>query len=374
MSNKIKPIAIYLPQFHPIPENNEWWGKGFTEWSNVVTGKPLFKNHYQPHLPADLGFYDLRLHEVRIEQARLAKENGIYGFCYYHYWFNGKRVLNKTLDDMLATNIPDFPFMYCWANENWTRTWDGFEKNVLLEQNYNIDDHRRHMEWLCTEVFSHQNYIKIAGKPVFVVYRNDCIPEMKKVVAIWQAIAKEKGFPGIYLMHCENSRFRILDLDKEGFDAALQFQPYLSSIPQRKAQWYRRVIRKLTNNHLCKWQNDRIIPVVDYEKVVEAMTGEPLPKHKRYPGIMPGWDNTARRKDGRAFVIHGSTPDLYKKWLKHITVTFKPFSKEENFIFINAWNEWAEGNHLEPCLKWGNQYLEATKNIILNEGQNNTSI
>lgn len=360
-SQGLRPIAIYLPQFHPTKENNEWWGKGFTEWTNVVKGRPLFSGHYQPHLPADLGFYDLRLREVRQEQARMAAEHGIYGFCYYHYWFNGRRVLNQTLDDMLESGVPDFPFMYCWANENWTRTWDGMEKHILLEQRYNMEDHRNHMKWLCESVFSSPSYIRIEGRPVFVVYRNDLIPDMKKVAKMWRDIATSYGYPGLYLIHCENSSYRVLNLADEGFDASLQFQPYLTSMPLRKAPFYRRLFRQLSGNRICKWQNDRIIPVAYYEQVVNAMTSEPFPDRKRFPGIMPGWDNTSRRPDGRAYVVHGSTPELYGKWLRHIVREFKAFSGEENFIFINAWNEWAEGNHLEPDQKWGMGYLEQTR-------------
>ena len=164
-------IAINLPQYHPFKENDEWWGKGFTEWTNVTKAKPRFRGHYQPHLPADMGFYDLRLPEVRQMQADLAKEYGIYGFCYYHYWFNGHRLMERPVSEILSSGEPDFPFMLCWANENWARNWDGGFKDILIEQNYSDDDDRNHMIYLCKEVFPDKRYIKVDGKPFFIIYK-----------------------------------------------------------------------------------------------------------------------------------------------------------------------------------------------------------
>src|SRR6476620_7799168 len=179
MITNIKPIAIHLPQFHPIPENDEWWGKGFTEWTNVTKAKPLFKGHYQPHLPADLGFYDLRLPEIREQQAQLAKEYGIYGFCYYHYWFNGRRLLERPFEEVFKSGKPDFPFMLCWANENWTRVWDGMNNEVLLAQNYSEEDDRAHIKTLIP-YFKDSRYIKINRKPIIAIYRSSSLPNPKR--------------------------------------------------------------------------------------------------------------------------------------------------------------------------------------------------
>ena len=197
MQNKIKPIAIYLPQFHPILENDEWWGKGFTEWTNVTKAQPRFEGHYQPHLPSDLGFYDLRLEEARLAQEELAKNFGIYGFCYYHYWFNGKRVLHEPLDRKMQNPKEDLPFMMCWANENWTRTWDGADHQVLLKQEYGFEDDLAHIKHLIA-FFTDNRYIKVNGKPIFIVYRPKLFPDIKKTIAIWRKAVQEAGFPDLY--------------------------------------------------------------------------------------------------------------------------------------------------------------------------------
>ncbi|MDJ0634982.1 MAG: glycoside hydrolase family 99-like domain-containing protein [Xenococcaceae cyanobacterium MO_188.B29] len=185
MNNNIKAIAFYLPQYHPIPENDKWWGKGFTEWTSVAKAKPLFKDHYQPHLPADLGFYDLRLPEVRQAQADLAREYGIYGFCYYHYWFNGKRLLERPFNEVLESGKPDFPFCLCWANENWTRRWDGQDREILIEQKYSVVDDREHIKSLIS-AFKDPRYIKIDGKPLFLIYRVNSLPDPSLTQKIWR--------------------------------------------------------------------------------------------------------------------------------------------------------------------------------------------
>ncbi len=192
MNDKIKAIAIHLPQFHPTPENDEWWGTGFTEWTNVAKAQPLFPKHYQPHLPADLGFYDLRLAETRNVQAEMAKAYGIYGFCYYHYWFNGKRILEKPLDEILAKKEPAFPFMLCWANETWSRRWLGEEKEILIKQTYSEKDDYNHAEWLCKMVFSDSRYITINGRPAFMFYRPHDLPDYKKTLQVFKDAAKKK--------------------------------------------------------------------------------------------------------------------------------------------------------------------------------------
>jgi lipopolysaccharide biosynthesis protein len=357
--NNIRPLAFHLPQFHPTSENDTWWGKGFTEWTNVVKAKPRFKDHYQPHLPADLGFYDLRLIDVMEEQAALAKEHGIYGFIYYHYWFNGKQVLDLPVKNMIAHKKPDFPFMLCWANENWSRNWDGGFDKLLLGQNYSLEDDRLHMEYLCGNIFRDQRYIKIDNKPVFAVYRTELFPVPAETAALWNDICIKAGFNGIYLMKVESFFDRQPPADI-GFDAAIEFQPEWMHLPSVKSpSFIEKVFNKLKISQSPKYHNK----IFDYSSLVKNALQKKPAAYKRYPGLTPMWDNTARRNGG-AHIFNNSTPKLYGEWLKHIVNEFEPFSADENFIFVNAWNEWAEGNHLEPCRKWGRQYLEITKKIL----------
>jgi lipopolysaccharide biosynthesis protein len=353
----LKPIAIYLPQFHIIPENDQWWGKGFTEWTNVTKTKPRFEGHYQPHLPADLGFYDLRLEESRIAQEALAKEFGIHGFCYYHYWFNGKRMLYEPLQRKLNNPNEDFPFMMCWANENWTRNWDGQFKDVLLEQHYSFEDDIKHINYLF-QYFKDNRYIKVNGKPVFAVYRTNLFPDIKRTAEIWREEALKAGIGELYLVRVESFGNQI-DPSEIGFDAAIEFQPNFSKLPQIiKRDKYSKILQKFGIRKA--YLNDRVI---DYEAFTKIARTLPPTKYKRFPGITPMWDNSPRRSSN-ALIIHNSTPEKYGDWLKYIVDHFEPYSKDENFVFINAWNEWAEGNHLEPCQKWGLQYLEQTRKIF----------
>jgi lipopolysaccharide biosynthesis protein len=356
---KIKPIAMYLPQYHPIPENDEWWGKGFTEWTNVTKAKPLFKDHYQPHLPADLGFYDLRLPETRQAQADMAREHGIFGFCYYHYWFNGKTLLEKPIEAMLKSGTPDFPFCMCWANENWSRNWDGKFKNILIEQKYCFDDDVEHIRAL-VPFFADPRYIRVHNKPVFIVYRTELFPDIKRTAAIWRAESIKSGIGDLYLIRVE-SFDRNVDPQSIGFDASFEFQPNWDIQPRRQ---YGNVFNRALDLVGVKTSVFSRNQVRLYKDFVDTQIQRAVKTaYKRYPGIMPMWDNTARRKTD-AYVLHGSTPEEYGKWLKHIVHTFQPYSEEENFIFINAWNEWGEGNHLEPCQKWGTSYLEITRKVL----------
>jgi len=356
----VKPIAFYLPQYHPIPENDEWWGKGFTEWRNVTKAEPLFPGHYQPHLPADLGFYDLRLPESRQAQAELAREYGIYGFCYYHYWFNGRRILERPFNEVLSSGKPDFPFCLCWANENWTRTWDGQSRNILLEQKYNEDDDREHIRSL-VRAFQDDRYIRINGKPLFLVYRASLIPNPLKTTSIWREEAQKLGIGELYLCRVEsNFSGEHGDPTQLGFDAAIEFQPNLNpdskhpSLPLRRRRlWH--WSRKLGLSHKAYGDNQ----IYEYSSLVERMIQRKAPSYKRFPCVTPSWDNTARRKSG-ASIFKGSTPEVYERWLNHAIGNLPANLPAERIIFINAWNEWAEGNHLEPCQKWGHAYLEAT--------------
>ena len=358
----VRPIAFYLPQFHPIPENDSWWGEGFTEWTNVSRAAPLFSTHYQPHVPADLGFYDLRLPEARQAQADLAREYGIYGFCYYSYWFNGKRLLSRPFDEVLASGEPDFPFCLCWANENWTRVWDGLDKDILIEQSYSEEDDRQHIRWLAN-AFRDKRYIKMGDRPLFLVYRARSIPDPVKTTSIWRDEARKLGFRGLYLCRVESFAEEHQHPACLGFDASVEFQPDWSSFPALTTPLHRgKVWQGLTRWGLSSkayQQND----VYSYERVAELMRRRDLPPYKRFPCVTPGWDNSPRRKRG-AIILRGSTPKLYRRWLEATLARFEPYGPGENLVFINAWNEWGEGNHLEPDKRWGRAYLEATRRAL----------
>jgi len=354
---KLRSIAFVLPQFHPIPENDEWWGKGFTEWTNVAKAAPQFEGHYQPHLPTDLGFYDLRLPEARQAQADLAQKYGIDGFCYYHYWFNGKRLLDKPIDEMLRLKEPNMPFMLCWANENWTRRWDGKEEDVLMQQDYSFEDDKEHMRWLCEKMFSDSRYIRVNDCPVFVIYRHDLFPDISKTATIWRDIAiREFGYKGLYLCVTESFNNQI-NPDSINFDAAIEFAPHQVISQKIKKSKKNAWLEKL------KLKKETFISLRDFKKGVDICVNRKTPTYKLYRCATPSWDNTARKKKNGVIGV-GSSPKLYYKWLKHLVKTFTPFSKDENFVFINAMNEWAEGNHLEPCTKYGLAYLEATKDAL----------
>jgi lipopolysaccharide biosynthesis protein len=349
-------IAFYLPQFHPIPENDAWWGTGFTEWTNVARAKPLFRGHYQPHLPADLGFYDLRLAETREAQAALARQYGVYGFCYYHYWFTGRRILERPVDEIVASGKPDFPFCLCWANENWTRRWDGNDQQVLLQQLYSPEDDIAHLQTLA-KYFRDPRYIRVGGKPLFLVYRASNLPDPAATVGRWRTEARRLGLSGVYLCNVESTEHDKGIALSAGFDAAVEFAPDWEYLPPRFRPLGRLpgvVQRRFTKT--AWWKH----AVFDYSALRDNMLAKSHPPYLRFPGVTPSWDNSARKKEG-AFIIRNATPEAYEQWLSTVIRRFNPPSSEEGFVFINAWNEWAEGNHLEPCLRWGHKYLEATK-------------
>ena len=220
--NNVKQIALYLPQYHPIADNNKAWGEGFTEWSNVKKAQPLFEGHYQPHVPhSDIGYYDLLDPEVLIKQAAMARDHGVYGFAYYHYWFNGKRLLNQPLDNMLSLGKPDFPFCYIWANENWTKRWDGLDEEIIIKQEYSFEDDLVHIRFLCKNVFSDKRYITVDDKPLFIVYRTELFPDIKETAQIWREEAKSFGFKDIYLVRVESLASDI-EPSVIGFDSAME--------------------------------------------------------------------------------------------------------------------------------------------------------
>jgi lipopolysaccharide biosynthesis protein len=363
---KTRAIAFHLPQFHPVPENDEWWGKGFTEWTNVTKAKPLFEGHYQPQLPSDLGFYDLRLPEVREEQAALAQEYGIYGFCYYHYWFSGRRILELPVDAIVKSGKPELPFCLCWANENWTRRWDGEDQHILLQQIYSAEDDLAHLRVLA-KYFNDPRYIRVNGKPLFLIYRASNLPDPAGTVARWRAEGKRLGFPGLYLCNVESSPRDKGIAKSANFDAGVEFSPDGDYLPARlrppKRNFLQRVLRDEASTDV--WEKNYIY---DYDAFRDRMLTKPDADYLRFPGVIPSWDNSARKRE-LAYIFRDATPEAYEKWLAALVKRFKPPTAEENFIFINAWNEWGEGNHLEPCRRWGRKYLEATKRALGGDSQ-----
>ncbi|KAB0672328.1 glycosyl hydrolase [Oryzomonas sagensis] len=370
----MKTIAFYLPQYHPIPENDAWWGKGFTEWTNVAKARPLFLGHHQPQIPADLGFYDLRLEETRIAQAELAREYGIGGFCYYHYWFNGKMLLERPFNDVLTSSKPDFPFCLCWANENWTRRWDGLEQEILMRQNYDDYDPIQHAQWL-VQAFKDQRYIKISGRPLFLVYRADHLKNIRNVLAAWKAYALESGFPGLYVCAVKNNQYKLSDAEtiEAGFDAIVEFQPNPSDLKGAAMNLKTVTLVRKLNAILEKLNLPRKSDYVryDYSKVVEAAIKKSPPAYKTFPCIFPNWDNTSRRRFGIT-VIQNDDATLYAKWLESSMMAVENNPEDEKIVFVNAWNEWAEGCHLEPDTHTGRKFLEATLETLNNFLPKNT--
>ncbi|WP_341279858.1 glycoside hydrolase family 99-like domain-containing protein [Paenibacillus sp. FSL H8-0537] len=342
----MKIIAFYLPQYHPVKENNEWWGNGFTEWTNVSKARPSFNGHYQPHIPSDLGFYDLRLPETREAQGELAASYGIDAFCYYHYWFNGKMILERPFNEVLQSGKPNLDFCLCWANENWSRRWDGMDQQLLLKQEYEEYSPEEHIKWLA-EAFQDPRYIKIDNKPLFLVYRANEITNLQEVVAAWRNEIKKYGFDDIYLCCANNSKASLTvdDMIQAGFDSMYDFTPDF---------------RDTANEHLSV----STIPgltVYSYQDMVEkALQKEAETKLPAFPCVFPSWDNTARRSNN-ATIIQNNDASLYKHWLQQSIERVNEYALEEQIVFINAWNEWGEGCHLEPDLKNGHLFLEATK-------------
>jgi lipopolysaccharide biosynthesis protein len=379
-TNEPKVIAIYLPQFHPIPENDEWWGAGFTEWRNVARARPRFRGHNQPQIPADLGFYDLRLQETRKAQAELAFEHGIHGFCYYHYWFNGKMLLERPFNEVLESGQPDFPFCLCWANENWTRRWDGQDNQVLIAQNYSTYDPQAHIAWLA-RAFADKRYISVDGKPLWLIWRAASIPKLDYVIDAWRKAARSLGFPDVFLCAVRGGHNRQNEaaFSASGFDSVLNVQP--GALPTSGYHWYvvRKKLKRLLPNVASKLlaamgatkfaPNSLTYSKEDYSTVMRKAIDEMLKPQQLpvFPCVFPSWDNSARRSVG-ALVIQNDDAELYGSWLReclrHVSRAHPP---QTQFVFVNAWNEWAEGCHLEPDLTNGRRFLEATRSALLAE-------
>jgi hypothetical protein len=346
-TQKLKLIAFYLPQFHPIPENDLWWGSGFTDWKNVRGGQPYFTGHYQPHIPAAFGWYDLRNSDVLPQQADLAKRCGIFGFCFHYYWFGGKVLLDLPLRQMMESGQPDFPFCISWANENWTRRWDGCENDILIAQEHSPKDDLDFIKRI-ERVLLQNNYIRIDGKPLLLVYRPSLFPNALDTTNRWRGYFRDRGHGELHLTMVRSFHDQTAPA-VYGFDAAAQFPPHLPAVP----------ITTSIPGKLDAFAGD----IYDYSELRKGALeqfGAQSTAGKTYAGVMPSWDNTARRGP-RASIWANSSPEAYYEWLSAAVEGVRTAGDpEEQLVFINAWNEWAEGCHLEPDEKYGNAWLNAT--------------
>ncbi len=357
---KIKAVAFYLPQYHPIPENDEWWGKGFTEWTNVTKAKPLFKGHWQPRLPADLGFYDLRVEETRIAQAELAKEYGVYGFAYWHYWFgNGKQILERPLEEVVATGKPDFPFCLAWANQTWSGTWHGLSnKKILIEQLYpGEEDYKNHF-YKILPILKDKRYILVNGKCLFMIFRVHEIPDLHSFTSLWQKLALENDLPGFHFTAIHDNEDELID---KGIHAFVQKQPERYLLRPNKS-FSEKILSKIKNNLFPTQQKE--IDKIEYE-IYEKKFPQYRLKANEYPMIYPDWDNSPRSgKDGWMFI--NSNPELFSKIVsKAIKIIKEQPQNSDQVLIIKSWNEWAEGNYLEPDRVYGSKYLEVLKNELI---------
>lgn len=341
-------IAFYLPQFHPIPENNEWWGDGFTEWTNVRPAEPQFRDHYQPHVPDDyLGYYDLRENTVMHKQIELAKLYGIEGFCFYAYWFNGKRLLETPIDNYLNDKTLNLPFCVCWANENWSRRWDGLDHKILIEQRYSNEDDLAFINHMA-KYLRDSRYIRVDGKPLLIIYRPNLFPDMKCTVKRWRDWCRKNGLGEIYIAYVQS--FEKRNPIEYGIDAAIEFPPNRGNPPNVTTEAVD--LSPKFSGLIYDW---RIF--LKRSQEYESTT------YPLFRGACPSWDNTARRKD-RGTIFVNSDPKLFENWLVNaIEDSVIRFPKQENrLIFINAWNEWGEGAHLEPDQRYGYAWLQAIRN------------
>lgn len=338
-------IAFYLTQFHPTAENDQWWGKGFTEWTNVTKASPLFEGHRQPHLPSDFGFYDLRVRETRHDQIKVAKQYGVDGFCYHYYWFSGKRILNRPLDDMLADPECDMPFCLCWANESWTRRWDGADHELLIEQKYLPEDDLNFIKSL-VPFFKDKRYIRVDGKPILIVYFPQALPNARKTLDIWRQYCRSIGLGDIHL--CAALTHGNQEFSKFGFDSGVEFPPHNLQLKKN--------INEEINFHDAFMGN-----VFQYAAVAQSYLDRTYGNSPVYKTVFPSWDNTARTKERAVAVLNGN-PENYEYWLSSTIDLSLPAGEGEKLVFINAWNEWAEGCHLEPDRWFGHGFLQATLN------------
>ena len=341
----VRVIAFYLPQFHRIPENDTWWGEGFTEWTNVRRARPNFAGHLQPHSPAELGYYDLTDADVRERQAQLAREHGVDAFCYYHYWFGGRRLLEQPLDAVLASGKPDFPFCVCWANENWTRRWDGLDREILMAQRYSASDACALIDSLLP-LFRDRRYVRVDGRPLLVVYKVADLPDPAGTVALWRERCAAAGERDPYLAAVQ--RHALDDPSRFGFDASVEFPPIGHAAES--------IVAKLADVEPSFRGS-----AFGYANLAADYLMRPRPAFRTFRGVTPMWDNTPRRqRDG--MILVGSSPERFGAWTTHaLAQTRLRHAGESRLLFVNAWNEWAEGNHLEPDAVHGRRYLEALR-------------
>lgn len=376
---KPRIIGLYLPQYHPIPENDEWWGKGFTEWTNVAKARPLFRGHYQPRIPADLGFYDLRLPEVREQQAELAREAGLEGFCYYHYWFgNGRQLLERPFNEVLASGKPDFPFCLCWANHDWTnKTWqkgNNFRRDsMIMKMEYSKEDYVRHFNYVLP-AFRDPRYITVDGKPLFAVWAPHHIPDARVFIDLWQQLARENGLPGIHFVgHTDNAGkglpgqaadYYSADKAKEYYQAVLDlgFDAVMSS-------GYRRAVALLQGKTRMIWRmlsGKTFAPTyskMDYSRLMANYYVPEDAGENIYPTLLPQWDRTPRAGKNSEIVVD-STPDRFQETVETAIELIRQKEPEHQLLFLKAWNEWGEGDYVEPDLKFGHGYIQAIRQAI----------
>ena len=340
-------VAFYLPQFHPIPENNAWWGEGFTEWHNVTRALPQFEGHAQPRLPGDLGFYDLRQPEIMRQQMQLAREYGIGAFCSYFYWFGGKTLLQQPLLQWLADPALDLPLCLCWANENWSRRWNGRADDILIGQRHSADDDLAFIEHVA-RYLADPRYLRVDGKPLLLVYRPGLLPDPKATATRWRTWCRANGIGEIQLAYVQS--FDRVDPRDIGFDAAVEFPPNnITPAPITARQ-------QLLNP---EYRGD----VHDWRELARQSMAQPDPAYPRYPGVNPGWDNEPRRSGSGRVFAHAS-PRGYRDWLRHAIAAARHRFPAQPLVFVNAWNEWAEGAVLEPDTRLGHAWLEATRNAL----------
>ncbi|MCE5324676.1 glycoside hydrolase family 99-like domain-containing protein [bacterium] len=360
---KVRIIAHYLPQYHPIPENDEWWEKGFTEWTHVTRAKPLFRGHKQPKFPADLGYYDLRLPESRIAQAELARQYGIEGFCYWHYWFAGRRILETPFSEVLESGVPDFPFCLAWANHSWSAAWVGLPDKVFLEQTYpGPKDYEAHF-YALLPAFNDHRYITVDGKPLFIVFRPTHLPEPRQFADQWHCLAEKSGLKGIFIMGicCSPWDMSSWTPGDYGFDGCLTttgLSPTGSSLLHNNEEITLDKLKIAIRSFFKR-------PVIhDYTKCVSnAFSPSPLPDYC-FPAVLSNWDNTPRHGFSRGLVYRGCTPEAFRKHLRDgiDKVIERPI--DHRLVFIRSWNEWAEGNYLEPDHEYGRAFLTVVSDEV----------